>query len=652
MNSPVYKIESSSSNSHQTSPSWLVCFIRNTEVAISSSLPNFQDASQRGQYKNDFILTKNDCLSININNSKNSPSKNCSLGMKVTNINYQSAIAAGDWVFVWINNNEEKINELYDILSYSDYSNFNKLSDIDSGLKFFGKVLSISSSLSVSTNGIKTVFQTINCQSFLELMSSIYFAYTMNAIADSTNSGKNAAFDVSREKIFKNASDDFFNIILKGDGIIAKPLDLVTSDFLLFLLGYPNFLRGTQISYSEPITLPSLVAQILGKETAKEIWETYSVISGIQKYNSGIANSDPKLMVPSNIKEKNNNIIYLTDTRTLTEYTLQRPPIWTNENLWNVLSQFHDETVNEMFSSLKINPDGKIGPVFTVREKPFSTGLINFIEKGSIQVDTNIFQTQSPESNKTQFKPYNASYYNNIDSKLKESLTKRRTMFYNLPRWKISLGMIKNLNTYTSDADRINFVQVWGRNGSDLASPLSPESKISSNIANYNFVEDRKDIKKNGLRADIVVTNFPLLLRTNAEFYTICAKKRADWLFNGHLKLNGTVSCFGIQEPISEGDNVEIDGILYHIESINHTCSISSSGIKSFTTNMQLSNGLISRFLNDDQPPVYLLQIGVSPQQENISFNNSESTSEKNIKENPPSIDTTPINVDDIDYKG
>ena len=102
MNSPIYKIQSSSDDSHQTSPSWLVCFIRNTEVAISSSMPNFQDASQRGQYKNDFIITKNDCISVNVTNAKNSPSKSCSLGMKVTDINYQAAIASGDWVFVWI----------------------------------------------------------------------------------------------------------------------------------------------------------------------------------------------------------------------------------------------------------------------------------------------------------------------------------------------------------------------------------------------------------------------------------------------------------------------------------------------------------------------------------------------------------------------
>jgi hypothetical protein len=637
MNSPVYEIKMSSSDSHQTSPSWMVCFVRNSEVSISSSLPSFQNASQRGSFKNDFIVTKNDCVSINITNSKSSPSKNCSLGMKVTDINYQNAIAAGDWVFVWINNNEEKINELYDILSGSKFENFKTLTDVGSGLKFFGRVLSVSSSTNISSNGIKTVFQTINCQSFLELMSSIYFAYTLTSLASLKNTQENIAFDLRKQTIFKNASDDFFNTVAVGNGIIGRPIDLVTSDFLLFLLGYPNFLGETQISFSEPIKLPNFVCQVLGRENAKEVWEIYSIISGIQKYKSGIANNSTDLMVPENITKGSNNVLYLTDTRTLTEYTFQRPPIWTNETLWNVLSQFHDSMVNEMFSSLRINPEGQIGPVFTVREKPFSTGLINFIEKGSLQIGINSSPIQKNTSISSS-NPFNNENDQKINNQLDESLTKKRTMFYNLPRWKMPLSMVKNLNTYTSDGDRINFVQVWGRNGSDLASSLNPESKISSSITNYNFVEDRKDIQKNGLRADVSVTNFPLLLQTNVNFYTVCAKKRADWLFNGHLKLSGTVSCFGIQDPIAEGDNIEIDGVLYHIESVNHNCSISPGGIKTFSTNIQLTNGLISRFLNDSQPPIYPLQLGLTPEQNNISFNNNETISSKFIKENPGTI--------------
>jgi len=83
-------------------------------------------------------------------------------------------------------------------------------------------------------------------------------------------------------------------------------------------------------------------------------------------------------------------------------------------------------------------------------------------------------------------------------------------------------------------------------------------------------------------------------------------KKRADWMFNGHLKLSGSVSLQGIVEPICEGDNVQINDIVYHIESVSHNCSINSNGIKTFTTALQLSNGLYSKGLESDKkPPVY-----------------------------------------------
>lgn len=625
MKGPVYKISPNSSESHQTSASWLICFVRNGK--ISSFINTSKNETSRGAYDEDFLLVKNDCVSINISNSKNSPSKNCSLGMKITNINYQNVIVPGDWVFVWICNDNNKINEIYNILSKYEKEKFSSLSDVKYGLKFFGRVLNVNNSLGSSASGIKSTVQSINCQSFLDLMSSVYFAYTMYNL--SSISGKNEIINFDsfiKEKIFKDATDGFFNsVIRQGKDVGGKPLDIITSQFFLFLLAYPTDIGGTRVSYSEPIKIPKTVARIFGKESAKQVWETYSLISGIQKYKDGSANENIKLMCPSNIDKslsRTPDKIYYTDTRTIPQHTFNRPPLWVNETVWEVLNQFHDNVLNEMFVSLKINPEGKIGPVFTVREKPFSTGLINFIENGLIILNNK--KTDVKSNNKKEIK---VEIGNNEE--IKKYLNKK-TMYYNLPRWELPRSMIKSINTYSTESNRVNFVQVWSNN-SPMASGESVESQTTSQVAAYNFVWDQEDIGNNGLRADISVVNFSFNLnRLTHIMYPVYARKRADWMLNGHLKLIGSVTCAGIEEPISEGDNIEIDGVLYHIESITHACSVSGNGIKSFSTSLQLSNGLISDYLNDTDPPVYHAQLGKSSNEikdVNISFENESENS-------------------------
>ncbi|CAM6004851.1 unnamed protein product [Sphagnum balticum] len=57
--------------------------------------------------------------------------------------------------------------------------------------------------------------------------------------------------------------------------------------------------------------------------------------------------------------------------------------------------------------------------------------------------------------------------------------------------------------------------------------------------------------------------------------------------------MNGSIECIGIVEPIAVGDNLEYDGVVYHIEEVNHVCSISrESGIKNFRSVLRLSHGV------------------------------------------------------------
>jgi hypothetical protein len=55
--------------------------------------------------------------------------------------------------------------------------------------------------------------------------------------------------------------------------------------------------------------------------------------------------------------------------------------------------------------------------------------------------------------------------------------------------------------------------------------------------------------------------------------------------------LNGTCSTVGIAAPIVPGDNLEYDGVVYHIESVSHSCSVSPNGVRHFITQLSLTHG-------------------------------------------------------------
>jgi hypothetical protein len=66
----------------------------------------------------------------------------------------------------------------------------------------------------------------------------------------------------------------------------------------------------------------------------------------------------------------------------------------------------------------------------------------------------------------------------------------------------------------------------------------------------------------------------------------------SDILMGQHLRLTGTLSIIGVQAPICHGDNLEWDGVVFHIESISHQCQIAPDGKKVFATTLSLSHGI------------------------------------------------------------
>lgn len=625
MKSPKYKLSSNTADSHQINPSWLVYFVKFVEpVSIFNSKANGKTKSSLKDTST--IIVTNDCIGISISNPKASFAKTCNLTMKITNFNYQSELAPGDWVTAWVSNSQSDIDSLSSKLKLN--SNFkNDLCNWKSGLKFIGRVLTISTNFSVSPNGVKTVTQSIQCQSFLELANSVYFTYEITVAANGLPApeGPLAVLGTdSARKLFlqlNNKLDTYFSEISKT----KNPDDIVLQLFL-FLLGIhrSDFIGSEKIpgSYTDSIFLPPQISKVLNRSEANEVWQSYNFYGGIQKYNSsGTSNPEPwKSFNPvlettfqdsggkrTDIAKQKYSVIWRTPERT-EGFVKWRMPLWDNVPAWSILNQYSHNLLNEMFTCLRVNPQNCIGPSLIVREQPFSTGLYNFFKNGAVEDGINIDHLNS-QTAETSSSENTQQSDNTNETHSTRSTVAGRTMFGNLPRWVIDNSIISSITISQNESRRTNFVMLYPTVSDLLGAPVVPESMLKYNELNRSAIIDDKDITRNGLRADIHQDEFFLALsgEKKEEYYlNRWTKKRADWLFNGHLKLNGTVTLQGIVEPICEGDNAEINGVVYHIENVNHSCSISGNGIRSFITTLQLSNGLLAKGLeNEKKPPAY-----------------------------------------------
>ena len=154
-----------------------------------------------------------------------------------------------------------------------------------------------------------------------------------------------------------------------------------------------------------------------------------------------------------------------------------------------------------------------------------------------------------------------------------------------------------------NEAARFNFVQVFTRQLADTA-----EQDMAQQIALGNFFYDEGDIERQGLKPYVMTSNFDFPAAKGGDngkqlHAREWAELVADWIIDGHLKESGVLTFQGIQEPIAVGDNLEFDGIIYHIEGVTHVMSIAPGGQKSWVTKVTVSFGMDAR--SSKTGPVY-----------------------------------------------
>ncbi|NJO48223.1 MAG: hypothetical protein HC840_00745 [Leptolyngbyaceae cyanobacterium RM2_2_4] len=514
---------------HQTSPAWVLTFVR------WQNRDTFRTAGTSGTEVRDPEVVENDCLQVTVTTSKGqlTPSMNATLVM--TDKNYVASIAPGDFVMVNMLNWEKDARRVADAARAKQPIN----GEFD-GFKGVFKVQGVRRVVSVDLNtGTKIVLFKINGFAFTEYNNTIYFnPYLIDPNQDPKNQLLFASF-IGRDWTNLVNSKGLTNV----QDVIAT---LIQSFIGAGITSQGRFEKnGTLKSPNVHFFIPQLVGALLGVTGAKAAKDIYVHIFGIQQYLSGSSQSLAAGMNPNGgrMQQKFNRIYYTN--KPCGGDTLLKPEYWNQIKTWAILNQYSNAPLNELFTCFRISPEGRVMPTVVFRQIPFT----NEDFKGNLPV----------------------------------------TKFMNIPRWNIDPALIMEQDIGRDEAARINFVQYFGKStvgaeGADIAMEIAR--------GNYAYdIEDvqRSGLRPYVVTTQF---DEPTTTNKEYRS-TGWAKIIGDALIGGHLKMNGSIVTAGIVEPIAVGDNLELDNTVYHIEEVSHTASIAvQDGRKMFRTSISLSSGV------------------------------------------------------------
>jgi hypothetical protein len=501
------------------------------------------------------LVITDDCLNLQTQDSKRYHVKNMNMVLKSSSMNYLNEVLPGDWCMAWILNSLTKQQDLISKINQGVACN-----DFSSGLKFLGRIHSVRKQIQVDgQSGVKTVNYTIQSSGFSELDSMLFYDATL---ASAPEIDKSIGSWLARLGL---QIQDLFGAETKT-GIKKNNTNVIVPTLLDLIVGkgppsksqagvsiltpegetvgqLPQTLSEAPYSYLVPL----MVGQLLGltpSEASKashivSYADILELLQGIQNYS----NTNGFGMFIPDLSRTENDRRRFTSTELLGTF-LPFYPSFTNQPLFQLLSQFSNPTVNELFTTLRVNPEGAIMPTLIFRQIPFTTDAMPVIRDLPV------------------------------------------TKFSSLPRWVVPAIMIQSADIGRSDATRTNFVHIYG-----ASSLLQNNVPVQYQLINNPPAMDSLDVQRSGLRPYIATVDCWLddqVGKAPRQWINLVA----DRMIGSQYTLNGTIGSFGIQSPICPGDNLEFDGVVFHIESVSHSFSITPDGHKSWTTRLELTNGM------------------------------------------------------------
>ena len=511
-----------------------------------------------------------DCISLKVAHSMSTPFGTLEMMLKSGNYNYLGALFPGDFVFVWMNADRSKLDTVV-----QNFLSGKAANQFDSGLKFFGRVESVRKRLQITNSsvGTKQLVYSVSATGFQEFNTKVYITPFLTLDAELG--------------FFQQLVNQWYQIIGSGNTPGTTNVQQIVKAFINIFMGTgpKNIQTIAGATPNSAFLIPRAVGAALGRVKQEQTAQTLkytdilTLVQGIQNYSgtSSLSNNNPLGFIPALSANKDPDVRQYKTSATCTGENITYGQKWQDVPVWSILSQYVNSTVNQLYACMRVDVDGKnIVPTLIMRQIPFSTQ--EFLNRP----------------------------YKDGGAKKGPELASKVTLFMSLPRWKPDPAMVLEQDLGRSNALRVNYVQVWGEiaGGAGLdGGSTTPTTSVpipGANSTDYqtfqfnlgNRVVDKDDIKRSGLRPYVTSIPYDFPNKYAASFAPIWARFLGDWVVNGHLKTNGTVSLTGVSEPICIGDNFEWDGAVFHIEQVTHIGQINSMGMVTFRTLVSLSNGL------------------------------------------------------------
>jgi hypothetical protein len=508
------------------------------------------------------LIITSDCVGIGINCSKRSHIKTLSAVLKGKDYLNPDLLLPGDWVMCWLLNSEDAFKRTLRKVESNEQANL-----AEDGFKFLGRLHDIKKSVRINrVTGTKTVDYHMTCAGFDELDSVFFYDFALATSAAQQGDIQNwmAQLGLPLTKLYNESQVQAGRMENNASLLMEASIDTILGAGVSPEVNRPverAKAGATSLNIGEGRSIDTSRIQI-APQAAAEAPFAYLVPMQVG-IRLGLDPADKSKQGSFGFADILQRIIgvqkyatdYIPELKTLKGTFL--PGFFpVNEPLWSLLNKISNSAINELYTVYRKDSAGAVYPTFVARQIPFSSEAIE------------------------------------------EDKAFELTRFLSLPRWVGDEKLIFSATIGRSNATRTNLVHVYGQ-----AEVLANNDSVTSQLVRNPPIFDNLDIQRSGVRSMIKTVNCGLTdqLKTPEAWMSAIA----DWSMGSQFTLNGEIDLLGIQAPICEGDNFELMGVVFHIEAVSHSVSISEDGNKSWITKLELSNGVPADQSFADEFPVY-----------------------------------------------
>jgi len=152
----------------------------NRSKLLSSNVNDVSFTKEADVKTNPTIIISHGCVSLTVSAQKENHTMSLQAELAPTR-NFIKECHPGDWVMAWMCQNQEEINKIIKIINTTNtyVGGSARANYFNSGLKFVGKIWSVSQNGSIDGSGDKRISYSLNAYGFSELDNEILYFYAI-----------------------------------------------------------------------------------------------------------------------------------------------------------------------------------------------------------------------------------------------------------------------------------------------------------------------------------------------------------------------------------------------------------------------------------------------------------------------------------------